>query len=75
MPQNTFIGRKTELLRLEQSVTKAGAGQLQVAFIAGEAGAGKSTLVEEFVREQEASDPKLITTIGMCNAQTGSSDP
>ena len=45
MPQNTFIGRKTELLRLEQSVTKAGAGQLQVAFIAGEAGAGKSTLV------------------------------
>ena len=75
MPQNTFIGRKTELLRLEQSVTKAGAGQLQVAFIAGEAGAGKSTLVEEFVREQEASDPKLITTIGVCNAQTGSGDP
>ena len=75
MPQNPFIGRKTELLRLEESVKKAGAGQLQVAFIAGESGAGKSTLVEEFIREQEASDPKLITTIGVCNAQTGSGDP
>jgi tetratricopeptide (TPR) repeat protein len=75
MPQTPFIGRKTELLRLEQSVKKAGAGQLQIAFIAGEAGAGKSTLVEEFLREQEASDPKLITTIGVCNAQTGSGDP
>src|ERR1700690_996691 len=75
MPQNPFIGRKTELLRLEESVKKAGAGQLQVAFIAGEAGAGKSTLVEEFIREQEASDPKLITAIGVCNAQTGTGDP
>ena len=75
MPQNTFIGRKTELRRLEESLKKAAAGQLQVAFIAGEAGAGKSALVEEFIREREEADATLITAIGECNAQTGSGDP
>ena len=75
MPQKTFIGRKTELQRLEEFLKKAADGQLQVAFIAGEAGAGKSSLAEEFIREQEASDPKLIVALGQCNAQTGAGDP
>jgi tetratricopeptide (TPR) repeat protein len=75
MPQNTFIGRKTELGRLDDLLGKAAGGNLQVAFIAGEAGAGKSSLVEEFIREKEDSDPQLITSIGICNAQTGSGDP
>ena len=75
MLQNIFIGRKAQLHLLDDFLKKAAGGQLQVAFVAGEAGAGKSTLVEEFIREQEASDPKLITSIGVCNAQTGSGDP
>src|SRR5512141_1706322 len=75
MPQNTFIGRKAELQRLEEYLEKANDGQLQVAFIAGEAGTGKTALVEEFIRGQEEADPKLITAIGECNAQTGSGDP
>ncbi len=75
MPQNTFIGRKTELGRLDDLLSKAAGGNLQVAFIAGEAGAGKSSLVDEFIREKEDSDPQLITSIGICNAQTGSGDP
>ena len=53
----------------------AEAGRLQVAFIAGEAGTGKSSLWKNsFAREEEA-DPKLITAIGECNAQTGAGDP
>jgi tetratricopeptide (TPR) repeat protein len=75
MPQNTFIGRKAELGRLEESLQKAAAGELQVAFIAGEAGAGKTALVEEFISSQEEADPTLITALGECNAQTGSGDP
>ena len=75
MAQTIFIGRKTELQRLEESLKLAEAGQLQVIFIAGEAGAGKSCLVEEFIRGQEEADPKLITAIGECNAQTGAGDP
>ena len=75
MAQTTFIGRKTELQRLEESLKRAEGGQLQVIFIAGEAGAGKTALVEEFIRLREDADPKLITAIGECNAQTGAGDP
>jgi predicted ATPase len=75
MAQSSFIGRKTELQRLEESLKRAEGGQLQVIFIAGEAGAGKTALVEEFCRLQEDVDPKLITAIGQCNAQTGAGDP
>ena len=75
MLQNTFIGRKTELQLLEEFLGKAANGQLQVAFIAGEAGVGKSFLVNEFIRGEEEADPKLITALGECNAQTGAGDP
>jgi ABC-type transporter Mla MlaB component len=75
MPQNTFIGRKVELGRLEESLKKAAAGQLQVAFIAGEAGAGKSSLVEKFIQDEQERDASLIASIGECNAHTGSGDP
>jgi tetratricopeptide (TPR) repeat protein len=75
MAQTTFIGRKTELQRLEESLKRAEGGQLQLIFIAGEAGAGKTALVEEFIRLREDADPKLITAIGQCNAQTGAGDP
>jgi tetratricopeptide (TPR) repeat protein len=75
MVQTTFIGRKTELARLEEFLKKAAAGQLRVAFIAGEAGAGKSSLVEKFIDNEEERDPTLIATVGECNAHTGSGDP
>jgi tetratricopeptide (TPR) repeat protein len=75
MTQTTFIGRKTELQRLDGFLKKAASGQLQVVFIAGEAGAGKSTLVEKFIHDEEELDPTLIASISECNAHTGSSDP
>jgi predicted ATPase len=75
MTQTIFIGRKTELQRLEEFLKKAAGGQLQVAFISGEAGAGKSSLVEKFIDHEEGLDPTLIAAIGECNAHTGSSDP
>ena len=73
--QTTFIGRKTELQRLEEYLDKANNGAMQIAFIAGEAGTGKTSLVEEFICGEEEVDPKLITSIGECNAQTGAGDP
>ncbi len=75
MTQITFIGRKTELGRLEEFLKKAASGQLQIAFIAGEAGAGKTALVEEFIRTQEQAEPTLIAALGECNSHTGSGDP
>ena len=47
----TTIGRAGELDRLRKSWRSAAAGTRQVAWIAGEAGVGKTTLVERFVRE------------------------
>ncbi len=75
MASNTFIGRKVELQQLEAFLAKASAGQFQVAFIGGEAGVGKSTLAEEFIRQQQESHPALVVSSGQCNAQTGASDP
>jgi ATP-dependent Clp protease ATP-binding subunit ClpA len=60
MVQTIFIGRKTELQRLEDSLKRAEGGQLQVIFIAGEAGAGKTALVEEFIRLREDAVPNSL---------------
>jgi len=75
MSDHTFVGREEELRQLQQFLNQANAGYVQVVFVAGEAGAGKSALVNEFVRRVQASDEKLIATIGECNAQTGVGDP
>jgi DNA-binding winged helix-turn-helix (wHTH) protein len=45
------IGRAAELERLRKAWRSAVAGTRQVAWIAGEAGVGKTTLVDRFVRE------------------------
>jgi predicted ATPase len=74
MSDYTFVGRETELRQLQQFLDQANAGHVQVVFVAGEAGAGKSALVNEFVRRVQNSDEKLIAAIGECNAQTGMGD-
>ena len=66
-----FVGREKELRRLQHFLDLASAGQAQVCFVAGEAGAGKSALVNEFVRCTEETDANVISAMGECNAQTG----
>jgi DNA-binding NarL/FixJ family response regulator/tetratricopeptide (TPR) repeat protein len=43
-----FVGRDDELEMLDQALARAGAGEPQTLLIAGEAGVGKTRLVEEF---------------------------
>ncbi len=74
MPGDIFVGREPELKALEQFLGKAAAYKTQVVFVAGEAGAGKSALVTEFVRRTEEADPTLVAAMGECNAQTGVGD-
>lgn len=45
-----FVGRQTELATLHAALAQAGAGHGQVAAVVGEAGVGKSRLVDEFVQ-------------------------
>jgi hypothetical protein len=74
MPVNTFVGRENELRQLQHFLNEAQAGHGQVTFVVGEAGAGKSALVGEFVRRMQENDPHLIAAVGHCNAQTGAGD-
>lgn len=70
-----FVARQAELDRLEAMLARALEGQGQVCFVAGEAGAGKTTLVGEFTRRAQEANPDLLVAFGDSNAQTGVGDP
>ncbi len=54
---------------------RALAGQCSVGFVAGEAGAGKTALLDGFAQVAQARYGDLIVATGDCNAQTGAGDP
>ncbi len=70
-----FVARERELEQLDGFLELALAGQGRVAFVTGEAGAGKTTLVQEFARRAQDFDLDLIAASGNCNAYTGIGDP
>ena len=70
-----FVARGSELVNLSRRLDRALGGQGQVAFVIGEAGRGKTALVNAFIREAQASRPDLIAVIGNCSAYTGIGDP
>ncbi len=70
-----FVARAAELAFLESALQSMLQGQGQVRLVAGKAGAGKSTLVEEFARRAQENHPNLALAVGICDPQTGSQDP
>ncbi|MBN1964985.1 MAG: tetratricopeptide repeat protein, partial [Anaerolineae bacterium] len=74
MSTTSFVAREQELARLRAFYDRAVAGEVQICLVTGEAGAGKSALIAEFVRRAQAADPDVIYAIGTCNAQTGYAD-
>ena len=75
MLEHRFVAYERELARLDKFLAAALAGEGQVCFVVGEAGAGKTALVTEFARRAQAKQADLIVAIGNCNALTGVSDP
>ncbi|MSP11560.1 MAG: tetratricopeptide repeat protein [Chloroflexi bacterium] len=75
MQQHVFVGRQGECDHLSVYLDRALAGQGQIVFVTGEAGAGKTALVTEFARRMQERHQDLIVAIGDCNAQTGLGDP
>ncbi|HET6181274.1 MAG TPA: AAA family ATPase [Candidatus Sulfotelmatobacter sp.] len=65
-----LMGRDGDLLVLNTSLQKALAGQRQVVLISGEAGIGKTALVNTFLDQVRAKEPVLIT-VGQCVEQYG----
>lgn len=70
-----FVGRDREVRRLVDCLEQSGRGTARTCFIAGAAGAGKSTLIEAFAARAQAADAQLAIAVGACNAQTGIGDP
>jgi len=74
-PSVPFVGRETELGRLEGLLQGALRGEGRVVFVSGEPGIGKTALIAELARRARDLHPSLIPLGGKCNAQTGIGDP
>jgi DNA-binding SARP family transcriptional activator/predicted ATPase len=70
-----FVARERELAQLDGYLDLAMAGQGRVAFVTGEAGSGKTALVQEFSRRSQEVYADLGVASGNCNAYTGIGDP
>jgi DNA-binding winged helix-turn-helix (wHTH) protein/tetratricopeptide (TPR) repeat protein len=70
----TMIGRKTEMARLRGAFAKALQGTRQIVFLNGEAGIGKTTIVEAFLDEIADGAEKWIAR-GQCVEHRGESEP
>jgi len=60
-----LVGREGELVALRRVLTRADAGLRQVVFVSGEAGIGKTTLLDRFVEETRAGTNALVVG-GQC---------
>lgn len=61
----TLVGREAELLALQRALARADQGLRQVVFVSGEAGIGKTTLLDRFVEDTRAGTNALVVG-GQC---------
>lgn len=69
-----FIGRETQLARLETWLERAAAGQTQAGFVVGDPGSGKTALLREFASRALAAPSSPLLAVGHCDASTGEGD-
>ncbi len=72
-PPVALVGREAELRQLQQGFVTALQGERQVVFMTGEAGIGKTTLVEAFLA-QIARDETAWIGYGQCIDQYGAGE-
>jgi DNA-binding winged helix-turn-helix (wHTH) protein/predicted ATPase len=68
-----LIGRQGELAVLQQALIEAGNGVRQLVVLSGEAGIGKTTLVDHFTDAAGAA-PDVVVARGQCLEQYGESE-
>src|SRR5215510_5097727 len=71
---STVVGREDATDQMRQWLDGARQGTRRIAFVTGEAGIGKTTLVEAFLRYAE-SQPEVLVGHGQCLAQYGAREP
>ncbi|MBN1810663.1 MAG: AAA family ATPase, partial [Anaerolineae bacterium] len=70
-----FVAREGELARLGEFLDAALDGAGRVVFVTGEAGQGKTALIQAFVRRAQAMHAALVVAGGSGSAHTGVGDP
>ena len=70
-----MVGRERALARLHECLRRARRGARQLVFITGEAGIGKTTLAETFLRSPELRSPDVLILHGQCIQQHGRREP
>jgi ABC-type oligopeptide transport system substrate-binding subunit/DNA-binding SARP family transcriptional activator len=73
--QPVFVARECELAQLDSALDVALAGNGHVVFVTGEAGTGKSALLNAFARRAREVHLDLLLAGGSCSAHTGVGDP
>jgi len=73
--QPVFVGREHELELLESALDNTLSANGGVFFVAGEAGSGKTALLDAFSRSALDRDSHLLAVQATCSAFTGSGDP
>ena len=68
-----FVGRATDLQRLDDLLSETQRGQRQVVFVTGEAGIGKTTIIQSFLAARTARD--VLVAHGQAVDQTGAREP
>ena len=72
---DVVVGRQFELEHLNRLLELALTGKGQVCLVAGEAGAGKTALVREFIRRAMETHQDIAAASGECNNLDGQGDP
>jgi DNA-binding winged helix-turn-helix (wHTH) protein len=70
---SVLVGRDGLLAQLEQRLARARAGERQLVFLSGEAGIGKTTVLEAFLA-RAAADPDLLIASGACLQHYGAAE-
>lgn len=73
-PASPLVGRETELEFLREALARAAQGQRQLVFVSGEAGIGKTTLIDDFLARLRHDSPATQIWRGRCLEMTGESE-
>ena len=73
-PPRALVGRDRELGRLQAELEAALAGKRRTVFVTGEAGVGKTTLVEAFLA-RAGDNATLLRARGFCLEHRGTGEP
>ena len=71
--QSAIVGRETELHQLQGCLARAWVGERQIIFVTGEAGIGKTTVVEAFL-ERIGTQGEIWIGRGQCVEQHGAGE-